>query len=357
MARAETRAKTRALGIRHTVVVALCVRPGRSDPVARDGLREPLRAAACSARDDPRRFPAAPRAHMQLPRRTAPLNGTPMLRLLIADGNDRAARDRHVAATGRTSAESYAAVVRDLRPEISCHLVSPADADATLPATLADFDGMIFTGSTLRVSEGTPEVRRQLVLMRAALDAGLAIFGSCWGVQVAATVAGGRAAENPRGPEYGFARSITPTEEGRTHPLLAGRPATWDAPAIHADAVLQPPPGARVLAGNRILGIQAIEIRQGDGWFWGTQYHPELDLDEVAAMLRLCDTAIVAAGLAEDPETVAAYADEIAGLQTGEPAAVRRLAWRHGLGPEVLEADRRRREIGNFLTRLSTGEH
>ncbi|MDP4002047.1 type 1 glutamine amidotransferase [Methylobacterium sp. NEAU K] len=279
-----------------------------------------------------------------------------MLRLLSADGNDRAARERHVTATGRTSAESYAVVVQDLAPEAACRLVSPADAGAALPQGLSDFDGLIFTGSTLKVSEGTPAVTRQLDLMRAALGAGLAVFGSCWGVQVAATVAGGRAAENPRGPEYGFARSITPTQEGRTHPLLAGRPAVWDALAIHSDAVLEPPPGARVLAGNRLLGVQAIEIRHGAGWFWGTQYHPELDLDELAAMLRLCDTAIVEAGLAADPRVVATYADEVAALQKGDPETVRRLAWRHGLGPEVLEADLRRREIGNFLARLSTGE-
>jgi GMP synthase (glutamine-hydrolysing) len=279
-----------------------------------------------------------------------------MLRLLIADGNDRAARDRHVGATGETSAEAYARVVQDLVPETNCRLVTPADADAALPQGLSDFDGLIFTGSTLKVSEGTPEVTRQLDLMRSALEAGLAVFGSCWGVQVAATVAGGHAAENPRGPEYGFARAITPTQEGRAHPLLAGRPATWDAPAIHSDAVLDPPPGARVLAGNRVLGVQALEIRHGRGWFWGTQYHPELDLGDLAAMLRLCDTAIVEAGLAEDVRGVAAYADEIAALQGRDPEAARRLAWRHGIGPEVLEADLRRREIGNFLAQLSTGE-
>ncbi|MCJ2051910.1 glutamine amidotransferase-related protein [Methylobacterium sp. J-070] len=278
-----------------------------------------------------------------------------MLRLLIADGNDRAARDRHVAATGRTSAESYAAVVQDLAAEATCRFINPADADAALPHALGEFDGLIFTGSTLKVSEGTPEVTRQLDLMRSALEAGLAVFGSCWGVQVAATVAGGHAAENPRGPEYGFARSITPTQDGRGHPLLAGRPAVWDAPAIHSDAVLEPPPGARVLAGNRVLGVQALEIRHGAGWFWGTQYHPELDLDELAAMLRLCDTAIVEAGFAEDARTVAAYADDVAALQDGASEATRRLAWRHGIGPEVLVPELRRREIGNFLGHLSTG--
>ena len=73
-----------------------------------------------------------------------------MLRLLIADGNDRAARDRHVAATGRTSAESYAAVVRDLAPGSVCRHVNAADADATLPVDLTDFDGLIFTGRPSR---------------------------------------------------------------------------------------------------------------------------------------------------------------------------------------------------------------
>ena len=198
-------------------------------------------------------------------------------------------------------------------------------------------------------------VRRQCDLMRAAFAAGLPVFGSCWGVQVAAVVAGGHAAENPHGPEYGFARAITPTREGRGHPLLADRATVWDAPAIHSDAVLEPPPDSRVLAENRVLGVQAIEIRHGAGWFWGTQYHPELDLDELGAMLRLCDTALVEAGLAEDRAAVARYADEIEALHGDDAETKRCLAWRYGLGPEVLEAPLRRREIGNFLTRLSEG--
>ncbi len=275
-----------------------------------------------------------------------------MLRLLIADGNDRAARERHVAATGRSSAESYAAVVRDLAPDTACRLIAPADADMSPPG-LDGFDGVIFTGSTLKVAEGSPEVTRQIDLMRTALETGLPVFGSCWGVQVAAVVAGGEAAENPRGPEYGFARAITPTEEGRGHPLLAGRPAAWDAPAIHSDAVLVPPAGARVLAGNRILGVQAIEISYGSGWFWGTQYHPELDLDDLAAMLRLCGPALIEAGLAGDEAAVHAYAGEVEALHDGAGAERHRLAWRHGLGPEVLEAPLRRREIGNFLERVA----
>jgi GMP synthase (glutamine-hydrolysing) len=192
--------------------------------------------------------------------------------------------------------------------------------------------------------------------MRAALDVGLPVFGSCWGVQIAAALAGGCASQNPCGPEYGFARAIMPTQDGQDHPLLAGRPAVWDAPAIHSDAVLAPPPGSRVLAGNRLLGIQALEIRRGAGWFWGTQYHPEHDFDALATMLRLSSADIVEAGLAEDAAAVAGYADQVAAL-SGGGAAAKRIAWQLGLGPEVLDSRHRRREIGNFLVRIREQSH
>ena len=272
-----------------------------------------------------------------------------MMRLLVADGNTAESRDRHARATGRTSAEDYAALLAALDFGATCTILNPADADAGLPDGLAGFHGAVFTGSTLHLRTGGPAVERQLALMRACLEAGLPVFGSCWGVQVAAAVAGGEAGPNPRGPEYGFARRLVPTGEGSGHPLLAGRPAAWDAPAVHDDAVLAPPPGARVLAGNGLLDVQAVEIRLGPGIFWGTQYHPELDLDALAAMLRLSAGDLVEAGLCRDRDEVGAYAADLDAL-----AAAPRpdLAWRHGLGPEVLEAPRRRREIVNFLDHL-----
>lgn len=274
-----------------------------------------------------------------------------MIQILVADGNVAEARREHVGATGGTSAEAYATLLTDLDPEVACTILEPADAGAALPAgaDLAGFDGVVFTGSQLHVTEDSEPVRRQRALMRSALEAGLPVFGSCWGVQLAAAVAGGITGPNPRGPEYGFARRLVPTGPGRDHPLLAGRPAAWDAPALHLDAVLEPPPGAEVLAGNGLLDVQALALRLGPGTFWGTQYHPELDLDEIAAMLRLSESEILEAGLCRDGAALAAYADEVAALGAGDRPD---LAWRHGLGPEVLEAPRRRREIGNFLAHL-----
>ncbi|MEN3229994.1 type 1 glutamine amidotransferase [Methylorubrum rhodesianum] len=276
-----------------------------------------------------------------------------MLRLLIADGNDRDGRAKRADAVGRTTSQAFAAVVADLAPEAVCTLVNPADADAVSGADFAAFHGMVLTGSTLRLAEDGPSVRRQLDLMRAALEAGLPVFGSCWGMQVAAAVAGGDVGENPRGPEYGFARRIAPTGDGAAHPLLAGRGLAWDAPAIHLDAVLGAPPGARVLAANAVLDVQAIEIRYGRGLFRGTQYHPETDLDELAAMLRLSAEDIVSAGFAADHAAVEGFSREVEGLAGDDDAARRQRAWRLGVGTDILEAGQRRREIGNFLTSLS----
>ncbi|MFE1602774.1 glutamine amidotransferase-related protein [Methylobacterium sp. ID0610] len=274
-----------------------------------------------------------------------------MLRLLIADGNDRAGRGRHVERCGKTSAQTYAGVLRSLDRDLACDLVAPADADAVLPAPVQAYDGLVFTGSTLHVAEGGDAVRRQIALMREALTQGVPVFGSCWGVQVAAALAGGEAGRNPRGPEYGFARNLAPTRAGRDHPLLAGRPPAFDAPAIHDDAVLVPPPGSTVLVANGRLDVQAIVIPYAAGQFWGTQYHPELDLDEVAAMLSLSAEAIVEAGLCRDEAAVDGQAEALRRLHA-DPAGQPDLAWRLGLGAEVLEPARRRREIGNFLDAL-----
>ncbi|MEH3145130.1 MAG: type 1 glutamine amidotransferase [Methylobacterium frigidaeris] len=274
----------------------------------------------------------------------------PALHLLIADGNDRAGRARHRSARGRTSAESFAAVIADLDPAAACHCIAPADAEADLPPGGLDaYDGLIVTGSTLQIRDESPEVMRQVALMRAALEAGLPVLGSCWGLHVAVAVAGGTVDPSPRGPEYGLARGLALTAAGAAHPFLAGRPARYDAPAIHCDAVTGLPPDAAVLAANDRLDVQALALRFGDGTFWGTQYHPELDLDDLAAMLRLSAEEIVAAGLQPDLAAVGEEADDFDALARG-PDPVR--ADRRGLGPEMLEPERRRREIRNFLDRL-----
>jgi len=281
-----------------------------------------------------------------------------MLNLLVADGNDRDGRARHADATGATSAESYAEILAEIArtrgtAPCACTLISPADADAALPegTDLSDYAGLVVTGSTLKLADGSPEVTRQIDLMRAALAAGLAVFGSCWGLQVAAVATGGEAGPNPKGGEYGFARDLAPTQAGRDHPLLAGRPERFDAPAVHGDAVLRLPAHATLLASNA-CSIQAVAIEHGPGVFWGTQYHPETDLDVLGIMLRMSASEMIADGKAPDEAAVAALADDLARLHA-DGAGHPDLLARHRLDGQITQDANRRREIGNFLAFLT----
>jgi GMP synthase (glutamine-hydrolysing) len=163
--------------------------------------------------------------------------------------------------------------------------------------------------------------------------------------------AGGSVRPNARGREVAFARRITPTEDGRAHPLLAGRPAAYDAPAIHTDEVETLPAGAVLLAGNRVTAVQAAEIRFDKGVFWGVQYHPEIGLDEVVGALRRQANGVVEAGLARSRDEVETYARQVDDLHR-EPHR-RDLAWRLGLDEQVTDERHRQTELRNFIVSLA----
>lgn len=271
------------------------------------------------------------------------------LRFLVIEGNTRGAREVHKAAYGQMPSESYAAVLQDIEPSAVCDLAFPADEGANLPDAvgLESYDGIVLTGSHLNIYDRTPDILRQIDLMRAIYASRTPCFGSCWGLQVAAVAADGDVRQNPLGREVGFARRLAPTEAGRAHPLLAGRPAAYDAPAIHLDMVTALPGDCTVLATNAVSEVQAAEIRMSGGVFWGVQYHPEFSLGELAVILGRRTEILVREGFCRTPEEAVAYVADLNALHR-EPTRFD-LAWRHGIDAEVLETERRTREIRNFI--------
>ncbi len=189
------------------------------------------------------------------------------LRLLVVEGNTAADRARHAASRGATPSEAYAEVLRELAPDAVCDIAFPADPGANLPDAggLEGYDGVALTGSSLNLYDMTPEIRSQIDLARQIFASGTPVFGSCWGLQVLTTAAGGVVRRNPKGREMGFARKIVPNEAGRAHPMLAGRPIAFDAPAVHQDEVETMAPGTTLLASNGMSEVQAVEIRVGEG--------------------------------------------------------------------------------------------
>jgi GMP synthase (glutamine-hydrolysing) len=268
-------------------------------------------------------------------------------RILVIDGNVAEIRARQVAALGYDSGTGYARVLRRIDPQLQVDIVAAADGAGLAAGTaLENYDGVTMTGSALNIYNGGAPVTRQIDLARAVFAAGVPFFGSCWGLQVAVTAAGGEVRANPRGREFGFGRRILLSEPGRAHRLFAGKPAAFEAPTIHRDEIASLPPGATLLADND-FGIQAAEFAHGRGMFWGVQYHPEYDYLDIAAAAERYGQTLVTEGMFRDLAALQAFSAELRALQANPADAA--LLWKHGLGPAVSSEPLRLLEIRNWL--------
>jgi len=273
------------------------------------------------------------------------------LRLLVVEGNTREVRERHAGHLGYTPSQGYAAVLQTLAPDIVCDICLPADEGANLPdgAGLESYDGVALTGSSLHLWQLEPAVERQIELARAVYASRTPFFGSCWGLQMATVAAGGGVIRNPSGRELCIARNIAPNADGRQHPLLAGRPAAYEAPCVHLDRVETLPPDVTVLASNANSPVQAAEIRHAGGTFWGVQYHPEFSLTHLARLMSTRLEPLVEEGFFQDEAEGHAVAADWIALDADRGRTD--IAWRYGLGAELLDDERRVTELRNWIER------
>ena len=187
----------------------------------------------------------------------------PSPRLLVIEGNSPQTLAEHIAVGGTPAHQGYSNLLRELLPGASVDTCHPGDPGATLPdgESLAGYDGIAITGSSLHVYDGGESVTRQIDLVRAALSTGTPVFGSCWGLQENVAATGGSVRKNPKGREIGFGRGIRLTEAGRKHPMYVGKLDVFNAPTVHLDEVETLAPGTTVLATNQVSEVQSAEIR------------------------------------------------------------------------------------------------
>ena len=271
------------------------------------------------------------------------------VRILVIDGNVAETRTKQTAALGYDSGTGYARVLRRIDASLSVDVLTAADGDTLQPGVgLANYHGVTMTGSALNIYNGGEPVMRQIELAKAVFGAGVPFFGSCWGLQVAVTAAGGEVRANPRGREFGFARRILQSDAGRNHPLFAGKPISFEAPTIHRDEIAVLPAAATLLADND-YGVQAATFNHGSGTFWGVQYHPEYDYQDIAAAAERYGGTLVTEGMFADAAALANFAAELRSLQANPSDST--LLWKHGLGPAMRNETLRLLEIRNWLQR------
>lgn len=273
-------------------------------------------------------------------------------RFLVLDGYTKEGREELRSGGAATGGEQYDAMLRRLCPGAAVDILYPADPSAALPAGAAinQYDGIAWTGSSLTVYADDPNVRRQIDFARAAFEAKVPSFGSCWAAQVAVVAAGGVVAAHPRGRAIFIARKIQLTPEGRTHPLYRDKKSVFDAWTSHVDVITQIPHGAQVLAGSDWADVQALSVTHRGGIFWAVQYHPEYDAHEMARLMFCRKRKLASEGFFPDAEGAQSMIDDLEALHR-EPGR-KDIAFRYGIDADLMDPDIRQAEVRNWIERL-----
>ncbi|MBA2492648.1 MAG: glutamine amidotransferase [Gammaproteobacteria bacterium] len=155
-----------------------------------------------------------------------------------------------------------------------CLIVNPEAGDMLPDAR--HFLGVVITGSDAMLTDNPDwSLRTQAWLERILPNEKIPVLGVCYGHQLLAQTLGGKIGWSENGEELGTI-SVTLTANGERDPLLGAVGRQFVVQAAHSQAVLELPPGARLLARNAHEPIQSFAWGTNA---WGVQFHPEFDAD------------------------------------------------------------------------------
>lgn len=137
----------------------------------------------------------------------------------------------------------------------------------------------VITGSSASMTRTEPWIERLCDWARSMEARGVPLLGVCFGHQMLAQAFGGRVERHPAGREVGTIE-LELTELGAADPLFEGVPRRFRANATHGDHVAALPPGARVLARNALVPVQAFALGPR---VRGVQFHPEYTAERLRA--------------------------------------------------------------------------
>ena len=131
--------------------------------------------------------------------------------------------------------------------------------------------GVLLSGSGAMVTDRADWSERTADWLRTAHQRGLPMLGICYGHQLIAHALGGRVDWHPQGREMGTVE-VQLHDAARADPLFTGMPERFPAQTSHMQSVLEPPPGAVLLARSAHDGCKAFRLGERS---WGLQFHPE----------------------------------------------------------------------------------
>ncbi len=263
------------------------------------------------------------------------------MKLLIVEGNNEETREQREAFGIKPYHLIFKEMLHFLWPNLETEVVFPADGSKGLPTAeqLKKYNGILWTGSSLSVTDNIPSVTDQLNFAETIFASGTPLYGSCWGLQVATTVAGGKVARGNKGLEFGIANAITLTETALKSPFFPKRKSNYSALCIHFDEVVKIPENAIVLAKNSHSEVQALVFDYNKSSFFGVQYHPEFKTSDMAKITSLLSGKLIDSGRFTSVAEVEAF--------------VLRLSEERNLPQEIVDYKLHTLEIGAWLKHIS----
>ena len=211
-----------------------------------------------------------------------------MKKILIVEGNLKEENQSFTEGGIKTHTESLKESISYFTNDLEIDVVNPSSDKniSEVAKGLEKFDGMIWGGSSLNIYNDTIEIRRQIEFMRSCQNKIKKILAICWGLQVAATVAGGQVKRCMTGSHRGIAHDIEINSNGLQHPIYKNKNETFNTPAFNFDEVVKLPKNSILLASNPINKVMGVNFKSGVSDIWGIQYHPEITYDKMINLIH-----------------------------------------------------------------------
>jgi len=210
------------------------------------------------------------------------------LKLLIVEGNTKEENINFNKAGCVPQSQNFKLHIKKLEPNSEIDIVEPLDDNSIskIISSLKKYDGVVLTGSTLRIQDTSEEVKKQIEFVKTCFKHEKKIFAACWGLQITVTAAGGKCRIAPGGAHVGIAYDVELTNEGKKHKLYSSKPYKFTTPAFNYDEVETPPSNSVLLASNKINKFEALHFIVENSEIWGLQYHPEIPYDYMIKLIK-----------------------------------------------------------------------
>ena len=210
------------------------------------------------------------------------------LKILVVEGNTKEENVNFNQAGCVSQSENFSEHIKMHEPDCEVDIIEPADNSSMekIISSLKKYNGVILTGSTLRINDNSEEVKKHIEFTRRCFEHTNYIYAACWGLQVSVAAAGGKCRVATNGANTGIAQDVMLTDVGIKHRLYKSKPKKFNAPAFNFDEVEIPPKNSVLLASTSVNKFSAIHFTAGKSEVWGLQYHPEIPYSYMIRLLK-----------------------------------------------------------------------